>query len=107
MALELLAHAVLRNAGTRGERSRGIAVRRLGNWLRDLGGSRWGVLAEALSGSELTVREQEIVDLAAQGKSNREIARELIVSQRTVEGHLYRIFAKCGITDRSQLSELR
>lgn len=106
MAMEALAHAVLLHAGSRGERSRGMAVRRLGSWLREQDGRSWGVLTEALSGRELTLREQEIVELAVRGKSNREIARELTVSQRTVEGHLYRIFAKRGITDRSQLSDL-
>jgi DNA-binding CsgD family transcriptional regulator len=41
--------------------------------------------------------------LAAAGLSNRQIAERLSVSVRTVEGHIYRIFAKLGIERREQL----
>lgn len=53
--------------------------------------------------SRLTPREQEIVELAQRGQSNREIARILSLSARTVEGHLYRIFAKLGVSSRAEL----
>ena len=51
----------------------------------------------------LTSREQEIVTLAQTGQSNREIARSLSLSARTVEGHFYRIFAKLGVNSRAEL----
>ncbi|MBO0884448.1 MAG: helix-turn-helix transcriptional regulator, partial [Mycobacterium sp.] len=51
----------------------------------------------------LSGREREIAMLIAAGSSNRQIADRLVVSVRTVEGHLYRIFAKLGINDRDQL----
>ena len=54
----------------------------------------------------LTAREREIVTLAADGLTNREIADRLVVSVRTVEGHLYRAGAKLGITDRTQLASV-
>jgi DNA-binding NarL/FixJ family response regulator len=54
----------------------------------------------------LTGREREIVTLAAGGLSNREIAERLVVSTRTVEGHLYRACAKLGASDRTQLASL-
>jgi DNA-binding CsgD family transcriptional regulator len=54
----------------------------------------------------ITDREREIVMLAAAGLSNRQIAEKLSVSVRTVEGHIYRIFAKLGIGDRDQLIHL-
>jgi ATP/maltotriose-dependent transcriptional regulator MalT len=54
----------------------------------------------------ITDREREIVMLAAAGLSNRQIAERLSVSVRTVEGHLYRIFAKLGIEHREQLIQL-
>jgi DNA-binding CsgD family transcriptional regulator len=44
--------------------------------------------------------------LVEAGWSNREVADRLFVSVRTVEGHLYRIFAKLGIDDRDQLIHL-
>jgi ATP/maltotriose-dependent transcriptional regulator MalT len=51
----------------------------------------------------LTAQELQIVQLAAQGLSNREIGERLFLSHRTVGGHLYRIFPKLGISGRAQL----
>ena len=48
-------------------------------------------------------RERQIVMLVAAGLSNRQIADQLVISVRTVEGHLYRLFAKLGINTREQL----
>lgn len=52
---------------------------------------------------ELTPQELQIVQMAAQGLSNREIAQRLYLSHRTVESHLYRAFRKLGVTSRAQL----
>lgn len=54
----------------------------------------------------LTGREREIATLAAAGASNRDIAERLVLSVRTVEGHLYRACTKLGITDRAALAPL-
>ncbi len=54
----------------------------------------------------LTGRERESVTLAAGGLSNRQIADRLVVSVRTVEGHLYRACAKLGASDRAELAAL-
>jgi DNA-binding NarL/FixJ family response regulator len=51
---------------------------------------------------ELTPRESDVLRLIAAGKSNREIARALFVSEATVKTHVNRIFAKTGSRDRSQ-----
>lgn len=53
--------------------------------------------------AELTARETEILDLVSSGATNAEIASTLCVSQRTVEGHLYRVFAKLGVSRRVDL----
>ncbi len=53
---------------------------------------------------DLTSRELNIATLAASGLSNRDIAKFLTVSTRTVEGHLYRIYVKLGITRRDELA---
>ena len=58
----------------------------------------WRTGVEALTPSELRVAR-----LAAEGRSNREIAHELYVTLKTVEGHLARAYAKLGIEGRGQL----
>ena len=50
----------------------------------------------------LTDREEEILTLIALGRSNTEIARRLVVSDKTVRNHVTNIFAKLGVTDRAQ-----
>jgi DNA-binding NarL/FixJ family response regulator len=49
---------------------------------------------------ELTEREERVLQLLAQGMSNREIADALFISDRTVQAHLTRIFAKLGVSSR-------
>jgi len=51
---------------------------------------------------ELTPRESDVLRLIAEGRSNREIARALYVSEATVKTHVNRIFAKTGSRDRTQ-----
>jgi DNA-binding NarL/FixJ family response regulator len=53
---------------------------------------------------ELTPAEQRVVELAADGLSNKEIARSLVVTVRTVEVHLKHAYAKLGIRSRTQLA---
>jgi DNA-binding NarL/FixJ family response regulator len=57
--------------------------------------------AEALSGV-LTPREIEILRLVAAGETNREIARELVISLTTVKTHVQRIISKLEVSDRTQ-----
>ena len=51
----------------------------------------------------LSRREEEVLELARLGRSNREIADELVVGVRTVEGHLSRSYVKLGIRSRAEL----
>ncbi|MGH3801559.1 MAG: response regulator transcription factor, partial [Pseudonocardiaceae bacterium] len=69
-------------------------------------GARTPALAALDAPLPLTHREREIVTLAAGGLSNRQIAERLVVSVRTVEGHLYRACAKLGASDRAELAAL-
>jgi DNA-binding NarL/FixJ family response regulator len=50
----------------------------------------------------LTPREAEVLRLIAAGRTNREIATDLVVSEGTVKTHVNRIFAKAGVCDRGQ-----
>lgn len=68
-----------------------------------------GVVTPGLMHAEsvvpLTKREREIAMLAAGGLSSRQIAERLVVSIRTVDNHLARIYDKLGIAGRAELSE--
>jgi DNA-binding CsgD family transcriptional regulator len=55
-------------------------------------------------GGELTPSEQRVVELAADGLANKEIARALFVSVHTVEVHLSHAYAKLGVRSRTQLA---
>jgi DNA-binding CsgD family transcriptional regulator len=52
----------------------------------------------------LTAREIEVARLVAQGRTNREIAEELVVSERTVTTHLDHIFARLGVSSRTAVA---
>ncbi len=52
----------------------------------------------------LTERERQVAGLIAQGKSNREIAQELVISEKTTERHVANILAKLGFTARTQIA---
>ncbi len=52
---------------------------------------------------ELTAREREVAALIARGRSNGEIADELVVSKRTIEKHIAHIIMKLGVTNRAQI----
>jgi DNA-binding NarL/FixJ family response regulator len=57
----------------------------------------------APSDGSLTVREQRVAELVAEGRTNREVAAELCITERTVEGHLSRIYPKLGVRSRTGL----
>ncbi len=52
----------------------------------------------------LTRRERQVAELVAQGRTNKEIAARLVIARRTAEGHVERILAKLGLTNRTQLA---
>jgi NarL family two-component system response regulator LiaR len=54
------------------------------------------------AGAQLTDREREVLRLLAECRSNKEIARSLVVSERTVKGHVSNILGKLGLQDRTQ-----
>jgi DNA-binding CsgD family transcriptional regulator/energy-coupling factor transporter ATP-binding protein EcfA2 len=76
------------------------------HWLARRGRVRTPAVNASARPLPITDREREIAMLAAAGLSNRLIADRLSVSARTVDGHLYRIFAKLGIERRDQLVHL-
>ena len=71
-------------------------LRRLGHRVRRAG-------REASDGA-LTDREREIADLVAAGRTNREVAEQLVLSPKTIEAHLRNIYAKLGVRSRVELA---
>jgi DNA-binding CsgD family transcriptional regulator len=59
-----------------------------------------------LESKNISPREREIFFLILQGKNNRHIEKELYISRRTVESHIYSIYKKLGIKNRLQLVRL-
>ena len=55
----------------------------------------------AASAHGLTARELEVLRLVAAGKTNKAIAAELVLSERTVDRHVSNIFAKLGVSSRA------
>ncbi len=51
---------------------------------------------------ELTEREMDVLRLIAKGKSNQEVADELVIGVKTVKFHVTNILAKLGVEDRTQ-----
>lgn len=71
--------------------------------LRNLAGHRQGRggRPRAALPAGLSAREVEVLRLVAEGKSNREIAEALVLSEKTISSHLERIFAKLGVENRA------
>ncbi|MFJ6280554.1 helix-turn-helix transcriptional regulator [Arthrobacter subterraneus] len=81
-----------------------VAVTEADRVLRGVGAP--GVTGRRGALQSLTDRERSIAVLAAQGRTNRDIAQVMCVSVRTIEGHIYRLYSKLGVSSRSQLALL-
>lgn len=71
---------------------------------RGLGGRTPRASTRSADTQALSEREQQIADLVAEGRTNRQIAEKLFMSPRTVEVHLTRIFGKLGVSSRSAVA---
>jgi two-component system nitrate/nitrite response regulator NarL len=54
----------------------------------------------------VTVRERQVIELVAKGKLNKEIARDLRLSEGTIKEYLHKIFRKIQVTNRTELAVL-
>jgi DNA-binding CsgD family transcriptional regulator len=104
LAADAAAQAAHEHARKR-HRGKEVASSARAHGLASQGEIRTPAVAAALP-LPISDREREIAMLVAAGLSNHQVADRLFVSVRTVEGHLYRIFAKLGIDDRDQLIHL-
>lgn len=55
-------------------------------------------------GGPLTPREKEVAELIAQGLTNKEIAEQLVIARKTVEGHVAKIMDKLGVSNRTMVA---
>ena len=62
------------------------------------------ISGRAATPGALTPAEERVAVLVAEGKTNREVAAALFLSDRTVEGHLAHIFGKLGIRHRTEIA---
>jgi DNA-binding CsgD family transcriptional regulator len=73
-------------------------LRQIGVRLRGAARSRGG------SSDELTDREREIAVLVAEGRSNKQVAAALYLSEKTIEHHLSRVYSKLAVRSRTELA---
>jgi DNA-binding NarL/FixJ family response regulator len=62
------------------------------------------ISGRAPASGALTPAEERVAALVAEGRTNREVAAALFISDRTVEGHLSRIYGKLGVRSRTELA---
>ncbi|WP_395571184.1 LuxR C-terminal-related transcriptional regulator [Streptomyces sp. BK79] len=88
----------------------GSGVRDLAAWVRELRAELETATAAGAGAPEeqfmLSQREFEIASLVSQGRTNRQIARQLDVSHKTVETHLGRIFTKLNVSSRAEIASM-
>ncbi len=61
---------------------------------------------EPATGARLTARERDVLELIGEGRSNKRIALELGISEKTVKTHVGHVLAKLGASDRTQAAML-
>src|SRR6266849_2112252 len=79
-----------------------LAIRKVNSGSRLIPGPVAERLAERMSGSNLTGRELEVLEEIVRGRSNKEIASILNISEATVKSHINNLLSKLGVTDRTQ-----
>lgn len=92
------AEALFQAPGARGLREQVLREQ------RQLGRSRAHDTQEPIGLPALSVRELEIAELVAEGHTNRQIARALSLSDKTIETHLSRTFSKLGVRSRAAVA---
>jgi DNA-binding CsgD family transcriptional regulator len=107
----LLARGVIERRARRRGRAKD-AFERAAGIFEDAGARLWAARARTEIGrlglrrsadGELTESERRVAELAAQGRTNREVAAALFISSKTVDANLTRVYRKLGIASRAQL----
>jgi DNA-binding CsgD family transcriptional regulator len=88
------------------ERKRGLKAAAIAKELSDVCGGLCTPALRAPASQPLTGRQREIVELILVGLSNRDIAKRLVMSVRSVEGHIYRACQRVGASSREELASI-
>lgn len=88
------------------QRKRGLYAAALARELADACGGLCTPALRTPMGIPLSGRERQVIELVAAGLSNRDIAGRLVMSVRTVEGHLYRACQRVGAKSREDLAAI-
>jgi DNA-binding CsgD family transcriptional regulator len=110
-ARALLALGALRRRG-RQKRAACEAIHAAVEAFEEIGAAGWEAKARSELGRiggrvrepGLTAAERRVAALVAEGRTNREVAAELFLGERTVETHLSHVYAKLGLRSRSELA---
>jgi DNA-binding CsgD family transcriptional regulator len=102
LAYEAAQHALQGALGQQDKQTLRHVQRRVREVMPDT--EEWGNVGARLAG--LTRREREVAIAAAAGATNRDIAGDMCVSVRTVEGHLYQVYSKLNVCSRAELAGL-
>ena len=73
-------------------------------WTERTRGELGRIAGRAPSPGELTPTERRVAELVAEGRTNKEVAAELVVTVRTVESTLTKVYAKLGVRSRTELA---
>ena len=103
VAVECIGHAIRYYGAHNNLRRQRALIQQLRRRRDELAGVTVSYLSPSVHQVRLTKREHEIVKLLLDGASTKDIATSFTLSQRTVEGHVYRIYVKLGISRRTEL----
>lgn len=103
VAVECIGHAIRYYGAHNNLRRQRALIQQLRRRREELAGVTVSYLSPSVHQVRLTRREHEIVHLLLEGASTKDIATKFTLSQRTVEGHVYRIYVKLGISRRTEL----
>jgi len=105
-------------AGAVGYLLKGVSIDELAEGIRSANGGKLVMAQEAMQalvqashsgrgvGDDLSEREREVLALVAEGKTNNQVAEELVISLPTVKTHLRNIYGKLGVANRAEAASL-
>jgi DNA-binding CsgD family transcriptional regulator len=106
MALDAFAHAEAAHATVAAKASAAAVRRRANELAHRCEGATTPAMRRIGAAAVLSKREREIAVLAAQGRTDKEIAEQLLIGVRTVESHLSHVYVKLGAAGRRDLATL-